>query len=49
MAADKKVGKGEKIGSVVGGIGGLALGAVDGPLPVGDVVDQSANNLIRRR
>ena len=39
MAADKKVGKGEKIGSVVGGIGGaLALGAVDGPLPVGDVV-----------
>ena len=39
MAADKKVGKGEKIGSVVGGIGGaLALGTVDGPLPVGDVV-----------
>ena len=39
MAADKKVGKGEKIGSVVGGIrGALALGAVDGPLPVGDVV-----------
>ena len=39
MAADKKVGKGERIGSVVGGIGGaLALGALDGPLPVGDVV-----------
>ena len=38
-AKDTKVGKGEKIGSVVGGIGGaVALGALDGPLPVGDVV-----------
>ncbi len=38
-AKDKKVGKGERIGSVAGGIGGaVALGSLDGPLPIGDVV-----------